>query len=137
MENWYNHNRAGVSCRMRNQAGKTCIFFMIFSIFLIVNLCFLGFPLFIFLTETCSVEGSVRLSDGATAREGRVEVCRGGYWGSVCSIGWSRLNSLVACRSAGFETLRMLNNDFYHYLYCACRSHDNTVSIFRSRTRSS
>lgn len=26
MEDWYDHNQAGVSCRMRNRAGKICLY---------------------------------------------------------------------------------------------------------------
>lgn len=48
----------------------------------------------------------MRFTDGASSREGRLEVCMDGYWGSVCGFGWSLANSLVACRNAGYETLR-------------------------------
>lgn len=46
-------------------------------------------------------EGSVRLVNGSIEQEGRMEVCIGGIWGSVCSSGWSYANSYVACSQLG------------------------------------
>ena len=58
--------------------------------------------------DQCSEIGSVRLIDGASERDGRVEVCMGGYWGSVCSDGWSEEDALVVCRQIGYDTLSEL-----------------------------
>ncbi len=62
-----------------------------------------------YFLESCSSEGAIRLKDGVTAREGRLEICLNKYWGSVCNRGWTQDNGLVACRQAGFETLRKSN----------------------------
>ena len=53
----------------------------------------------------CYEEGSIRLSDGTTSREGRVEICLNGYWGTVCSNGWDESDALVACKQAGYQSL--------------------------------
>ena len=62
-----------------------------------------------FVKGKCNVNGAVRLVDGASEREGRVEVCMEEYWGTVCSDGWSEEDALVVCRQAGFDTLSELH----------------------------
>ena len=57
----------------------------------------------------CRSNGTIRLMDGANEREGRVEVCMGGYWGTVCSDGWSEEDALVVCRQIGYDTLSELD----------------------------
>ena len=55
---------------------------------------------------TCSheEEGDVRLTSGLSSYEGRVEVCTGGEWGTICSYGWGRQEAVVVCRQLGFTT---------------------------------
>ena len=47
--------------------------------------------------QECSND-QVRLVDGATATEGRVEICLEGEWGTVCDHNWGALDARVACR---------------------------------------
>ena len=49
------------------------------------------------------IENSIRLRGGSSALEGRVEVCLGGGWGTVCDDGWSSIDARVACRQLGFS----------------------------------
>ena len=49
-------------------------------------------------------ENSIRLRGGSTIFEGRVEVCLGGGWGTVCDDGWSPFDGIVTCRQLGFDT---------------------------------
>ncbi|XP_053306328.1 neurotrypsin-like [Spea bombifrons] len=48
-------------------------------------------------------DGSVRLSGGRNAGEGRVQVYYKGDWGSVCDDGWTEFNTQVVCRQLGFS----------------------------------
>ena len=43
----------------------------------------------------------MRLEDGATDYEGRVELCYDGEWGTVCDDGVSEGTALVVCRQLG------------------------------------
>ena len=54
------------------------------------------------------VEQSIRLRGGSTPFEGRVEVCLGGGWGTVCDDGWSYYDAIVTCRQLGFSTQGIL-----------------------------
>ena len=49
-------------------------------------------------------DGEFRLADGLTERDGRVEICYGGVWGSICNDGWDDRAASVICRQLGFDT---------------------------------
>ena len=48
-------------------------------------------------------DGSLRIIDGNTYAEGRVEVCQNGSWATVCDEGWDDIDATVACRGFRFE----------------------------------
>ena len=48
----------------------------------------------------CSI-GAVRLADGLTQHEGRVEICYDNHWGGVCGNSWGINETTVVCRQLG------------------------------------
>ena len=63
--------------------------------------------LFHITARTCFVDGAIRLRGRSTSREGRVEMCSGGVWGTICDDGWSTTDARVVCRQLGYPTLGM------------------------------
>ena len=43
-------------------------------------------------------EGAVQLENGGISQEGRVEVCLGGVWGSVCGESWDKTDAYFVCQ---------------------------------------
>ena len=64
------------------------------------------FTYFFYFTNT---EGSIRLVDGATQYEGRIELFFSGEWGSMCDDGAGTEEAIVACRQLGYRQVTGLN----------------------------
>ena len=55
-----------------------------------------------YVIEKCTEVGDVRLTRGATSREGTIEICIDGLWGTVCDDGLDVNDAQVVCRQLGF-----------------------------------
>ena len=58
----------------------------------------------IIISSACQ-SGDVRLMDGSTELEGRVEICTGGVWATVCGDNWAQVDATVVCRQLGHSAL--------------------------------
>lgn len=54
------------------------------------------------------IDGGVRLVDGGSVTEGRVEVCLGGQWGTVCTDLWTSEDTDVVCGQLGLLSTGIL-----------------------------
>ena len=53
-------------------------------------------------------EGDVRLLEGSSRLEGRVEICKNNVWGTVCHTGWTVEDARVVCRQLGYSVVGKL-----------------------------
>ena len=49
------------------------------------------------------MENDIRLVDGVTPADGRVEICLNGYWGTLCQEHWGYKEARVVCRQLGYD----------------------------------
>ena len=47
--------------------------------------------------------GEVRLVSGASENEGRVEICYGNAWGTICDNYWDTNDANVVCHQLGYQ----------------------------------
>ena len=49
--------------------------------------------------------GEIRLVDGPSPNQGRVEMCWNRVWGTITSNGWSGVDAQVVCRELGYSAI--------------------------------
>ena len=65
----------------------------------------------------CSAEcedGSLRLVDGNSPHDGRLEVCQVRVWGTICTHMWDRNDGMIACRQLGINATGMEHDRLYY-----------------------
>lgn len=62
--------------------------------------------------DYCSVEGSVRLADGDSVNEGRIEYCYNNEWAPMCTLSSTnvKIGDLI-CKKLGYSKL-----NYYIYI---------------------
>ena len=58
--------------------------------------------MYFYIDGSCD-DGDIRLADGSSSIEGRVEVCYSNIWGTVCDHSWNISDGIVACRQLGLK----------------------------------
>lgn len=51
----------------------------------------------------CTTNWELRLVGGTNVREGRLEVCLNGVWGTVCDQSWDNTDAGVVCTELGYS----------------------------------
>ena len=64
--------------------------------------------IFTLAPQNCT-DGDLRLVGGPSEREGRVEMCYKGFWGSISDTQWDNEDAAVTCSQQGFEPSGMYN----------------------------
>ena len=62
----------------------------------------------------------LRVMDGASVREGRVEICFNNAWGTICNENYGVTDARILCSQLNFESKQYLllsRNRIFHYYF--------------------
>ena len=99
----YNFNEGG------REAGVICNCKFAYTVYLIATAIFCSN---LSPDRECN-ESDIRLINGKTPDDGRVEICLDGGWGSVCYDRWDIRDAEVVCRQLGYDGRESLPISFY------------------------
>ena len=78
---------------------------------------------------TCT-NGALRLADGLTEHEGRVEICYDNHWGGVCGNYWDSNEANVVCRQLGKIPIGKICELHSNNLYKSTVSNTKLMNFF-------
>ena len=61
------------------------------------------FVLIVVIDNTSCANGDLRLVNGSTMMQGRVEICYNSSYHTICDDFWDNLDAAVVCRQLGFS----------------------------------
>ena len=62
------------------------------------------FEIYWYFIGKCDIEAQVKLVNGESMLEGRVEVCHGGSWATICDSFWSSVDASIVCQQLGYPS---------------------------------
>ena len=68
----------------------------------------------------------MRLLEGSTTLEGRVEICLNSVWGTVCDDGWGNTDASIVCRQLGLSAAGIVVT-FSGFLICVVHASSHFV----------